>query len=395
MGKLLHRYILREIVTPFGLGLLVFTFVLLIARLVKLIELVVNRGLPTTDILRLLGYIVPAFLEFTVPTAMLLSILVAFGRLSADSEIVAIRSSGLSLYQLVPPVATFALVVALATSWLTFVASPWGNRSLKTALFDIARTHASAGLQPRVFNDEFPGIVIYAERIDATTDRLHHVLISDARDPNETNTVFAREGIMIPDPTGMTLTLRLLHGASQGVEEDGKVAYRTEFDSYDVSLDLQEALAGVQQQEREPKEFDFPTLRQMIDDPATPDALQLRSRVEYQRRLAIPSGCFILALIAMPLGIQPTRAVRSWGFVMSLVVIFAYFILLSTGQGLAEEGLVPPVVGLWLANAVLGLLGVYLFLQAAREQPNPVLEWGRRLATELRGRVEAHLGSRL
>jgi len=395
MGKLLHRYILREIVTPFGLGLLVFTFVLLIARLVKLIELVVNRGLPTTDILRLLGYILPAFLELTVPMAMLLSILVAFGRLSADSEIVALRSSGLSLYQLVPPVATFAVLVGLATGWLAFHASPWGNRSLKTALFDIARTRASAGLKPRVFNDEFPGIVIYAERIDSTTDRLHHVLISDARDPNETNTVFAREGIMIPDPTGMTLTLRLLHGASQGVEQDGKVAYRTEFDSYDVSLDLQEALAGVQQQQREPKELDMTVLRQVLADPSTSTTDHRRATVEYQRRLAIPFGCLVFGLIAIPLGIQPTRAVRSWGFSMSLVVIFVYYVLLSAGQGLAEEGLVPPILGLWLANAVLGALAVYLFFQAARERPNPLLEWGRRIGADIRGRLEAHLGSRL
>lgn len=395
MGKLLHRYILREIVTPFGLGLLVFTFVLLIARLVKLIELVVNRGLPATEILRLVGYVLPAFLELTVPTAMLLSILVAFGRLSADSEIVALRSSGLSLYQLVPPVATFAVLIGIVTAGLTFYAGPWGNRSLKTALFDIARTRASAGIKPRVFNDEFPGIVIYAERIDATTDRLHHVLISDARDPNETNTVFAREGIMLPDPEGMTLTLRLLHGASQGVEENGKVAYRTEFDSYDVSLDLQEALAGVQQQEREPKELDVAALRDVLADSKATDATHRRATVEYQRRLAIPFGCLVFGLIAMPLGIQPTRAVRSWGFSISLVVVFAYFVLLSAGQGLAEEGIVPPILGLWLANGVLGVLGVYLFVQAARERPNPVMEWGRRIGAEVRARVEARLGSEL
>ena len=97
---------------PFLLGLGVFTFVLLIARLLKLIELVVNRGVPATNILRLFAYLMPAFLEVTVPMAMLLAILVAFGRLSADSEMIAMRSSGLSLYQLVPPVAIF---VVLAT----------------------------------------------------------------------------------------------------------------------------------------------------------------------------------------------------------------------------------------------------------------------------------------
>src|SRR5262245_57781188 len=110
MGKILHRYIFREVVTPFLLGLGIFTFVLLIARLLKLIEMVVNRGLPATQILELLGYLLPAFLEVTVPMAMLLAILIAFGRLSADSEMVAMRSSGLSIYQLAPPVALFVLL---------------------------------------------------------------------------------------------------------------------------------------------------------------------------------------------------------------------------------------------------------------------------------------------
>src|SRR5262249_26098449 len=149
MGKILHRYIFREVVTPFLLGLGIFTFVLLIARLLKLIELVVNRGLPATQILELLGYLMPAFLEVTVPMAMLLAILIAFGRLSADSEMIALRSSGMSLYQLLPPITAFVVFATILTGLLSFNARPWGNRSLKTALFDIARTRAVAGLRAR------------------------------------------------------------------------------------------------------------------------------------------------------------------------------------------------------------------------------------------------------
>ena len=145
MRKVLHRYIFREILVPFAFGLSVFTGILLIARLLRLIELVVTRGVPALNILRLLGYIMPAFLEVTVPMAMLLSILVAFGRLSADSEMIAMRSSGLSLYQLVRPVAIFVVLATLATAALSIWARPWGNRALKSALFDIARTRASAG----------------------------------------------------------------------------------------------------------------------------------------------------------------------------------------------------------------------------------------------------------
>jgi len=119
VGKIVHRYVFREIVVPFLFGLSVFTFILLIARLLKLIELVVTRGVPVLNILQLLSYIMPAFLEVTVPMAMLLAILVAFGRLSADSEMVALRSSGLSLYQLIAPVAMVALLATAATAALS------------------------------------------------------------------------------------------------------------------------------------------------------------------------------------------------------------------------------------------------------------------------------------
>src|SRR6516164_11253037 len=130
MGKILHRYIFREVVTPFVLGLGIFTFVLLIARLLKLIEMVVNRGLPALQILELLGYLMPQFLEVTVPMAMLLAILIAFGRLSADAEMVAMRSSGLSIYQLVPPVILFVLMTVVVTAGLSMYARPWANHNL-------------------------------------------------------------------------------------------------------------------------------------------------------------------------------------------------------------------------------------------------------------------------
>src|SRR5215471_19466533 len=166
MGKILHRYIFREVVTPFILGLGIFTFVLLIARLLKLIEMVVNRGLPATQILELLGYLMPQFLEVTVPMAMLLAILIAFGRLSADAEMVAMRSSGLSIYQLAPPIIIFVAMTTLLTAVLSMYARPWATRNLKHELWEIARTRATAGLRPQVFNDEFPGLMIYAEQID-------------------------------------------------------------------------------------------------------------------------------------------------------------------------------------------------------------------------------------
>ncbi|HXJ37009.1 MAG TPA: LPS export ABC transporter permease LptF [Candidatus Eisenbacteria bacterium] len=386
MGKIVHRYLFREILVPFGLGLSIFTFVLLLARLLRLIELVVNRGVPFTNVARIFLCLLPAFLEVTVPMAMLLAILVAFGRLSADAEITALRSSGVSLYQLVPPVATFVVIVTIITAALAWYARPWGNRALRTAMWDVARTRATAGLKPQIFNDDFPGLIIYAEQIDAT-DHLDHVLIADERDPEQQNTIFAREGLMIPDPERETLTLRLLEGTIHTSDTAEQVSYQTDFKSYDVNLDLRATLADSQQRNDDPKELTLPQLTAAIEAKTAAGKSALPELVEYHRKFSIPFACVVFGLVAMPLGIQPARAVRSRGFAVSLVVIFTYYILLSTGQGFAEQGSVPAVVGLWLPNVALGILGLVLFRRAARERPLVEGRWLERLTEGLRRAV--------
>ena len=392
MGKIVHRYIFRETLAPFALGLSLFTFILLLARLLRLIELVVNRGLPFTSVLRLFAYIMPAFLEVTVPMAMLLAILVAFGRLSADSEMVAFRSAGLSLYQLAPPIAAFAVLTMIATAGLSLYATPWGNRSLKSALYDIARTRASAGLKPEVFNDEFPGLVIYAERIEGTADRLHHVLISDDRDPHQHSSIFAREGFMVSDRRAQTVTLRLLDGAIHSSDGDGRTEYRTDFQSYDVNLDLREAFAGLRQREPDPKELTLPQLRKAIATKRAQHKPYSGELVEFHRKFAIPLACLVFGLVAIPLGAQPSRGAKSRGFAVSLALIFVYYMLLSAGQALAQQGLVPVPIGLWLPNVVFGSLGVLLFVRAAQERHVLPLERWEAALLSLRTRIGGAFG---
>jgi len=393
VGKIVHRYIFREILVPFLFGLSVFTFILLIARLLRLIELVVTRGVPVMNILKLLSYIMPAFLEVTVPMAMLLAILIAFGRLSADSEMVALRSSGLSLYQLIAPVAIFALLATAATGALSIWARPWGNRALKTALFDLARTRASAGIKPQVFNDDFPGLVIYAENIDATHDRLRHVLISDERDNAQHNTIFAREGAMVSNPATQAVTLRLRDGFIHTSDGRQGTEYHTHFQFYDVNLDLRQMIEGARQRERDPKELTLGQLGRAIAAKRAAGLPFVPELVEYHRKFSIPFACVVFALVAVPLGVQPVRAARSRGFTLSLGMIFVYYVILSVGQALAEQTIVPAAVGLWMPPAIFGVLGVFIFARAARERTLVRLERMQIALAALRARLLGSLGA--
>src|SRR5256886_2811363 len=181
MGRILSRYVGREVVIPFLLGLVIFTFILFTARILKLIELVVNRGVPLLQIIKIFLYVTPAFFEVTVPMAFLLALLWGFGRLSADREITALKSCGLSFYQIALPVGICVAVVLSGTFFLTLYVRPWSNAALKQVLYEVAKTRATAGLKEKTFNDAFEGLVIYAEEIQPPGTFLRGVMIADSR----------------------------------------------------------------------------------------------------------------------------------------------------------------------------------------------------------------------
>ncbi len=390
MGAILRRYLLLEMLVPFVLGLSVFTLVLLIARIVRLVEMVVNRGVPLTEMLKLFSLILPAFLEVTVPMALLLAILLGFGRMSADSEIVAMKTSGISLYQMMVPVAVFTAIVCLLTFWLAVSVRPWSNAALKNQLFEIAKNRASAGFREKVFNDEFPGLVIYVEEIEGGGGTLKGILVADFRDPKRRNTVVAKIGMLLPNEKTKTVTLRLLDGTIFGSSEEGRLFQKTDFTVNDVALNLS-ALSDLQGRDRDPKEMSMTELRGRIRWRQQRGIPAFEESLELHRKFSIPFACIVFALVAVPLGIQPARAVRSRGFSVSLVLIFCYYILLTACETLAQKGILPAAVAMWTPNLLFLALGASLFSKAAHERPVRSLEAADRIWQAARARVAAHL----
>ena len=368
MGPTLRRYFLREVTIPFLLSIGVFTFILLIARMLKLVELVVNRSVPVLQIAKLFAYILPTFLEVTVPMALLLAVLLSIGRLSADSEIVALKTSGISLYQMVVPVIAFTGLVTLLALLLALYARPWGNSNLKASLYRIVKTRASAGLRERVFNDDFAGLVIYVEHIEPPGDQLEGILIADARDPNQRNTVLARNGFLVANEEAHIVTLRLLDGSIHTFLPGEKSYHKTDFTTYDVSLNLAVALARFSQREKDAQEMTVPELRDVIAQRAAAGRPVNAELVELHRKFSLPFACLVFGLIGVPLGVQPVRAVRSRSFSVSLALIFVYYLLLTAGEAMAEKGTLPAIVGLWIPNVIFGALGLVLFVAVARER---------------------------
>ena len=384
MGRILNRYLFVEILVPFFLGLAVFTFVLLIARILKLVELVVNRGVPLLDILETFALILPGFLEVTVPMALLLAILLGFGRLASDSEVVALKTSGVSLYQMTVPVVAFTVLASLATFVIAIWVRPWANGALREQLFEVVKSRVSAGFKEKVFNTDFPGLVIYIEEIEPGGGTLKGMLISDVRRADSRNTVIAKIGLLVPNEDAKTVTLRLLDGTIYGVGGSENAFQKTDFTVYDVSLNLTN-IGEMRPKEKDPKEMTLVELRRRIADRYAQHQPANEEEIELHRKFSIPFACVVFMLVGIPLAIPPSRAVRSRGFAMSLLLIFLYYIPLTVGQTVAEKGYVPAALGLWSPNLLFFALGSFLFVNAAREAP--IRQWERLEAQWLRGRA--------
>ena len=380
MKKTLYAYIFKEIPAPFLVGMATFTFVLLMGRFLKLAEMVVEKGVPFVDVAWMVVYLLPSFWLFTIPMALLLAILLAFGRLSGDSEITAMKSCGISLYGLLPPPLTCSLFACVACLGITIYAIPWGNSSFKTLVFNMAQASAGIVVKEKVFNDAFPGMVIYAESLDQKGQSMQGVIIHDERDPGEPSTIFASSGAMLSDPRARTLEFHLKQGSIHHSTEGA--GYRmVDFQEYNLRVALAAENPGRIRKEKEM------TLTELRNPPASATAKEILYRkLEFHNRLALPFSCFVFTILAMPLGIQNRRSGKAAGFSLSIGVILLYYIALSMFETVGKKALLPPLLAGWGPNLIFMLLAGYLFKKSAMEEPLPLTTLFPRIARVLAAR---------
>jgi lipopolysaccharide export system permease protein len=365
MKKTLYAYVFNEIPPPFLVGMGTFTFVLLMGKFLKLAEMVVEKGVPLGSVLRMIMYLLPSFWSVTIPMALLLAVLLAFGRLSSDSEVTAMKSCGISLYGLLPPPLVFASVACAACLAITVWGIPWGNTSFKNLLMEIAQASAGVAVKEKVFNDAFPGLVIYADTLDAKGQSMGGVIIHDERDPREPATIFAKGGAMLTDSKAHAMEFHLNDGSIHRGTPGG--GYRMiDFQEYSLRV----ALASGTPLYR--AEGDM-TLHELIHPAPIFDARMRRSmRLEYHSRLALPFACYVFTLLAMPLGIQNRRSGKAAGFSLSIAVLLLYYIVLSAFRTMGDKVLLSPFWACWSPNIIFLVVGIYLFRRAAAEEASPL-----------------------
>lgn len=369
--RTLTCYLLSEILPPFLLGLLTFTFILLIARILKLVELIVTRGIPLTQVGRLLVLILPTFLELTLPMAFLLAILLGLGRLSGDQELLALKSSGVSPVQILLPLVFVAASVAIITFLLTAWVRPAAQVALKDELYNLAKTRVGTALREKVFNDDFPNILIYVEEIIPPGNVGQGILIIDKRETARDNIIVGKVGLINTEEQTHTLSLRLFDGSIYERDRTRSDFSQTNFNIYDFKLDLDEFIGPAKIKDAGPKEMSLNRLLKTIEEKQEAGINARPELMEFHQRIAFSFAPIVFCLLGVSLSLLPrtSRANRSWGVALCVVWLVVYYALLSLGKALGERGAFHPFVALWFPNIIVGVISLHLFRKALYESP--------------------------
>jgi lipopolysaccharide export system permease protein len=365
----LYKYILNEIWPTFFASLFVMVFIMVASQMLSITELVITRGVGVAQVVGIVIYLLPDIVAFALPAVSLIAVLVAFLRLSADSEIIALKSCGVSLYQMLPPVIGLSFLGLLFALVMGVFVAPWGNRSFKDLIFRIAESEATVGIKERVFSEPFDNVVFYVNRYSSREKLLKDVFVIDRRDKRVTNTIVAEEGRILLHPNERIITLRFLRGTIFLVEKDLKSARTIGFKSYDLNISLKDILAGLASRKKKPHELSVGDLLKQLEETPKGEVRYNEIMRELLEKGSMPLAVFLMGIIGVPLGARLRARGRSAGIGVSLAIFSVYYLCLAGMRSICSTGILSPAIGVWIPDFFLLISCIYLLRRAAEERP--------------------------
>ncbi|NGZ06940.1 MAG: LPS export ABC transporter permease LptF [Magnetococcales bacterium] len=369
----ISRYLFFDCAQTALLALTVLTLLLMLPQVLLLVDVWINKGASFAILRQLVLYAIPQFMVGTLPMALLLGTLLTLGRLARDSELIVMRSCGLSLWQLARPVGVLVVLFTLLSLLLNWIWVPGAYYQFKVLKRALLSSNTMLTLQSRTFNRSIPGLTLYVEHQDPLSGRLDGVLVHDQRIPNESVTITARHAYPHTDPE-RNAALLLEEGTRHWITRSGQYRHM-QFARFNLELHLILDLVP-QYHKEEIDELDPYELYAALHSDTAEQ--QLAARLEWHRRLAFPMATCIMGLIALPLGVQQShRSGREFGVIAAMLILIGHFLLLSGGEALAGRQLVSPMVGLWLPNLIMAGLTLWTYRLATFGRTFLELGWPR------------------
>jgi len=361
--RILTRYILKEVASHAAIGGAIFTFVLFIRYLPHLLEMIVRNSASLGSVFEIVALTLPDMCTVTIPMAVLVGILLGLSRLAADSEITAMRASGIGVWSFVRVVGLVAVAAWGVSLCNTLYFAPHSAAAMIRLENSLANAQASFEVQPRVFYEDFKDYVLYVQDVRSGTGAANWrgIFLADVTQPNAPKITTADRATVVNGPA-QTMTMRLRDGTESQVVPDQPGQYTiSTFGQTDLPLQT-----GTQEDVRLGRS-DTPILAMSNHEllARTHRKNGINYAIEFQKRLAYPAACLVLMLVGVPLGISSRRGGKGAGFVLTIALVFVYYFLSSTGTALARQGKLPVFLGVWQANLIFAMGGIVLLRQMA------------------------------
>ncbi len=374
MLKTIDRYVIREVIPPFLLSLLIFTFLLEIPPVMRELETLVAKGVSWEVAGRIVLTLIPQGLGLTIPMALLTGLLIGLGRLSADREAVALLACGVSPYRLMRPVLLMATVASAATMYVMIKAIPDANQTFREITFEVVTKKVENDIHPREFFEEFPGWVLYVRDQPERQAGWKDVLVANTSRPDATELFLAARGRLVIKREERRVDLVLADGIRYTGGKPGETQ-TYQFGELTMALNPD----AVFRRAELPRGVTEKTIQELRQDMTTkihagisphPEIMQI------EQKFSIPAACFVFAVIGLALGLTVARDSKLAGFVVGVAVIFAYYIVMFLAEAYVKgyyAGPQPPATqylmahaSRWIPNVVLGVFGAGALVWRAR-----------------------------
>ena len=367
--KLLDRFVSRELLVNVLFAIAVLSLVLVVGNIFrKLLPLLVNHDVPVEYLVTFIAYVLPFSLIFTIPWGLLTAVLLVFGRLSADNELIALRSNGVSITRICIPLAALAIICTAICLWLNVKVAPAAQEKLRSTIFDLATRNPMALFGSDQVIDQFPGRKIYVGKKEG--NKLDNIIVFEMnKDAVPMRVTYARTGMLEADLPNKQILMHLYNARYQQRDEKDPSDLRKMRDGINMAEGtLPIGLEELYEKEKKQPSRSALSLEQLLDQLRRGDKRERSaSRTEINKRFAFPFSCLAFALIAVPLGVTAHRRETSIGFAMGLMVAIAYFLFVIVADTLRGNPKLHPELLVWFPNVLFLVLGAFLFRRLSKQ----------------------------
>lgn len=357
--KILDRYIIKEVMSFAALAVAALTIMLIMQTLFELMDMLINKRVAWTYIVKLLAYRLPAFLVVTFPMSLLAASELAIGRMSTDGEITAMRAGGISLRRIMIPF----LIAALAISILSFVTNdyivPEANHISQNIIREIVLKKGPPNIRRNVFFRDAENRYFYINRLDEKSMVMQDIMIYEMTREKFPRMITAKKGKWVVD------TWKLENGTIYNYDKEGKITYEMSFTNMDIIV--KEDLQKFFKNQRTPQEMSSKELKQQIDILQQAGADTKKFEVDYYIKYSVPFSGLIFVLLGVPLGLRVKRGNKATGVILTVILVLLYYVLLSTTRSMGRGGMLMPFLAAWLPNIIFGILGVFVVFGAEKK----------------------------